>query len=56
MGEYSQSTELKKEFSTVGSYISSLFKKMASEHREQENTTLVVEPEEKVEESTSFMQ
>jgi hypothetical protein len=36
MGEYSQSTELKKEFPTVGSYISSLFKKIAGEHKEKE--------------------
>mgnify|MGYP007025697574 FL=1 len=56
MGEYSQSTELKKEFPTVGSYISYLFKKIASEHTEKENTTNIVEPEEKLEDSTSFMQ
>jgi len=35
MDEYKLSTELKKEFPSVGSYIGSLFKKMGEEHREK---------------------
>lgn len=56
MDEYKLSTELKKEFPTVKAYIGSLFKKMGEEHREKENTTKVAVTEEKVEESSSFMQ